>query len=179
MRNSLCLFCFVFLFSSKLVLANCVPDFFSVISKERSVPSDVFYALALSESATLMNDGKVRPWPYSLNYLGETEVFPNYKTYVLALRDKLYRGETAVDVGYYQVNWRWHKQRVSSIGHLAHPVVNARVAADILKEQYAVHADWSKAAGRYHNPSNIDGRADDYAKGFDKWLRKIRNGYFC
>lgn len=157
----------------------CVPPFFKKVALENSVPSDVVYALALQESGVKMNNGKFMPWPYSANYAGETFLYRDYREMVNSVYKKVSKGKTAVDVGFFQVNWKWHKHRAKSLGHMSHPVINAQISMDILKEQYGLFGDWVVAAGRYHNPFNNEGKADIYAGRYLKWLERVRNGYGC
>ncbi|WP_199438360.1 transglycosylase SLT domain-containing protein [Vibrio owensii] len=173
---------FIFLaFNSQLAYSSqmCVPNYFKVVSKKFDVPEDVVYSLALQESAVKMNNGKVLPWPYSANYAGETFLYRNYEDMVASISKMVSSGKTAVDVGYFQVNWKWHKDKAKTVVHLSHPSINARVAMGILKNKYSKYGDWVVAAGRYHNPFNNKGKADRYAERYGKWLHRVRNGYGC
>ncbi|MGR5347477.1 transglycosylase SLT domain-containing protein [Vibrio mediterranei] len=164
---------------SSFASAQCIPNFFKVAARSVGVPVDVFYALAYQESATKMTTGQVKPWPYSMNYLGKTYVFADYKSLVHGASKLLSEGKEAFDVGYWQVNYKWNRERFSNIGHLAHPAINARVAGEIFRERYNQYGDWVKAAGRYHNPNNNGGKADKYARSYKKWLQKVRKEYHC
>lgn len=158
---------------------KCIPYFFRHVAAQESIPADKFYALALQESGMKMQDGSFGPWPYVINHKGKAFVYPDYQALVLGANEFVGKGYLTFDVGYFQVNWRWHSERVKSLAHFAHPVVNARVAAQIFREQYRKHGDWSVAAGRYHNPSNTNGFADRYESSYRDWVVKIGREYRC
>lgn len=155
-----------------------VPRYFVNLSKQSSVPADILYALAVKETNTRMNNRSVAPWPFTLNVKGIGYRYANYDDMMLAVNGFLGRGTKSIDIGLFQVNWYWHGHRVSSVEELGNPVKNGLVAAEILLEHYLKYGDWSIAAGRYHNPANISGRADSYAAEYRKILHSIQSGSY-
>lgn len=155
-----------------------VPTYFAQLSQKTNVPADILYALAAQETNSRMNDKTARPWPYTINVNGKSERYANYEQLVARSKEIIKSGKRSFDVGFFQVNWRWHSHRVASIEQLAHPEYNGLVAAQILIEQYRIHRNWVVAAGRYHSPSNNNGLADKYQSEFLDKLKRIQKGSY-
>lgn len=155
-----------------------VPRYFNELSAKYDVPADVLYALAVKETNTRMTNQTVAPWPYTLNVNSKGYRYASYEDMIVAARKFMAQGIRSIDVGLFQVNWRWNGHRAESLEHLGIPSENGRIASEILKQYYAQHGDWVRAAGQYHNPANNDGRADRYARGFKKILKDIQSGEY-
>lgn len=144
------------------------------MSKQYGVPVDVLYALAMTESNTKMVDGCYAPWPYTINIDFKGSRYASYEDLVRQSRVYIQSGRKSFDVGFFQVNWKWNGHRTQSIELLANPYENARVASEILLEQYRRYGSWVKAAGRYHNPANKNGYAEQYSERFASNLTHVR-----
>lgn len=155
-----------------------VPKYFVGLSEETKVPADILYALAVKETNTKMSNRSVAPWPFTLNVKGKGYSYATYDEMVGAAYQFLDSGTRSIDIGLFQVNWLWNGHRASSIEDLGHPEKNGQVASEILLEHYLKHKDWAKAAGRYHNPANKNGRADAYEKEFRNILTMIQTGKY-
>lgn len=153
---------------------NPIPPFFITMASQHGIPADVLYALAIKESNTKMINGRYAPWPYTMNQNYKGMRFASYEDLVRQSRFLIQQGKTSFDIGLFQVNWKWNGYRTESIESLANPYENARVAAEIMLEEYEKVGDWAKAAGRYHNPANRNGYADRYADGYAKILDYVR-----
>ncbi|MCY9874542.1 hypothetical protein [Vibrio barjaei] len=151
---------------------TCIPKYFENLSDATGVPGSVVFALALQESATLMSDGSVRPWPYVINHKGKPYYYRTRRELFSASQSLVDNGMRSFDIGYFQVNWRWHNHRVRNLWSLTEPLTNGYVAMQIFIEQYNKHRNWIVAAGRYHNPNNNNGLAEKYSRGFREWLEK-------
>jgi hypothetical protein len=123
------------------------------------------YAMALAESRRPWTDGLVRPWPWSLHTPTEHDMyFPNYEAALVKLRELLARGETNVDVGILQINWRANAYRLPDPAELLIPRNNIGVAAQMLRELLeGCNGDWSCAVARYHSPRKDLGEAYEAA----------------
>lgn len=64
------------------------------------VPSDVLYAMALTESA-LYREGQSTPWPWTLNIEGEAKRYDNRDEMFEGLMAALQSGHSSVDIGSY------------------------------------------------------------------------------
>lgn len=155
-----------------------IPKLIYETAKRNKIPIIYFYALAAKESSAKFKDGSRKPWAYTINHDGSPYYFANKKSMMKKANELISNKQMSFDIGWYQVNWRWHKSRVPSIYHLAEPKINAQVAADIYLEQYKKHKDWNVAAGRYHNPNNNHGYADAYEKSFREYVALIRKGRY-
>ncbi|MGR5448553.1 transglycosylase SLT domain-containing protein [Vibrio sp. PNB22_3_1] len=168
-----------FLLGAQSARADCVPDFYKQVGSLMDVPPVVVYSLALTETGVAMSDGTFIPWHLSLNYAGKPYWYRDWQGFLAAIDGFIAEDKRSVDIGLFQVNYRWHAHRVASVHDLARPSVNGQVAMEILREQYERYGDWIVASGRYHNPANADGRADLYAERFKRWYERVLSGYFC
>lgn len=125
---------------------------YAVVADYVGVPEALLYAMALAESGRQHNREFV-PWPWTLNIEGEAQFYPDRETMFSALMAALRAKQLRVDVGPLQVNWYWHYERLQSPWRITDPVVNLKVAAQILKQHYQRSGDWLIAAGHYHRPS--------------------------
>jgi hypothetical protein len=116
------------------------------------VPAAILYAMAQAESGQL-TDGRVRPWPWTLNIAGTPKRYPDRDALFRGLMAALGSGERMIDIGPMQVNWYWHFDRLGSPWRITDPAVNLKIAAQILKTHYARSGDWWDAVGRYHRPA--------------------------
>lgn len=155
-----------------------VPSFFVDLSEHTEVPADILYALAVKEVNTKMSDKTVAPWPFTLNVNSIGYRYATYDEMMLAVNRFLLNGTNSIDIGLFQVNWRWNGHRAESIHSLGLPFENGKIAAQILKEHYQKYGDWAVAAGRYHNPANRHGRADNYEQEYRDILSKIQSGEY-
>lgn len=134
------------------------------------VSASELYAIALAESGVRCRDGKFRPWPWTINSPQGSLRANSKQAAQAALRALLAAGETNIDIGVMQVNWRAHGHR---FGHLdlLDPATNLKVAAHILAEARASHANLAVGIGRYH--SWTPWRADAYVQRVSVWTRRI------
>jgi len=133
------------------------PPAYQLAAQNASVPSEVLYAVALTESGLHINDGtghRLTPWPWTLNVAGQGRFFRSREDACIALTAVL-RTVSAkrVDVGLGQINYGYHGQQVSTPCDLLDPYVNLSIAASILKSQHRTGEDWLIAIGRYHSPA--------------------------
>lgn len=129
------------------------PPAYQLAATDAGVPSDVLYAVALTESG-LRIDERVRPWPWTLNVAGQGRFFRSRDDACAALIAVLQNTPAKrVDVGLGQINYGYHAQRVSHPCELLDPYQNLSIAADILKNQYRSAEGWLAATGRYHSPA--------------------------
>lgn len=139
------------------------PPAYQLAANQIGVPSEVLYAVALTESGFKLDGTTVRPWPWTLNVAGRSHYFKTKEDACTFLNETLQTTSAKrVDVGLGQVNYGYHKHRVTSACALLDPYLNLEIAAQILKEQRRSNEeDWLLAIGRYHSP--VDGqRARNY-----------------
>ena len=117
------------------------------------VPADILYAMAVAESGQL-SDGRLSPWPWTLNVAGEAHRFDDRSAMFEGLMAALGTGETIIDIGPMQINWHWQFDAIGSPWRITDPLVNIKFGAQILKSQYERSGDWWDAVGRYHRPAD-------------------------
>jgi len=110
----------------------------------------LLYAVSYVESRQ-DRKGRTGPWPYAVRTNIES-YFPDNFTAAMDLIHRLPPEEVKdADLGWMQVNVRWHGHRVADISHLLHPGINLRIGAGILREALdSLPGDTARAIGRYH-----------------------------
>ena len=150
-----------------------VPSSYRWIAAEHGIPGMLFYAIALAESGIVIPSlQQRRPWPWTLNIAGEGVYFNTRWEAWRALDQSLRAGETSVDIGLMQVNWRYHQERLGSSWLALEPHHNLTVGATILKECYKSRHDWWASVGCYHAPSDSV-RARQYRKRVASHWRQL------
>jgi hypothetical protein len=110
----------------------------------------LLYAIALVESSRI-DEGLASPWPWALNKAGKPLYPKTFDEALGHLTKSIDRGESNIDVGLMQVNYRWHFERAGSLTSLMDPVKNVDLGAQILSEAIAsVPGNLTLGVGRYH-----------------------------
>lgn len=122
---------------------------------EYGVPPDIMIALTLTETGRRL-DGRTRPWAWSVNAAGKGSWFGDAAEALAFAEDEVARGQNNVDIGCFQVNYRWHGENFTGVAAMFDPMTNARYAADFVRRLYAETGDWRRAAGAFHSrrPAN-------------------------
>jgi soluble lytic murein transglycosylase-like protein len=159
---------------SPALAESVIPSGYRWIAEAHSIPSALFYAVALAESGTRVGAlGAMRPWPWTLNVQGDGRFYPSRLAATLAIADALASGRTSVDVGLMQVNWRYHRRALGHVAGALDPYRNLNVAAAILTACHQTHRDWWAAVGCYHAP-NDPARAERYRDRVRRLWRGLR-----
>ena len=135
-----------------------VPNGYVALAQAEQVPADILYAVACAEAGRRMPDGRMRPWPWSLNVAGEGRYFDTRIAAYHALTEVLAQSSN-VDVGLGQINWHWHRERFRDAWHALDPYENLKAAARLLRELFerCKCDDWWIAVEHYHAPSDTEG----------------------
>ncbi|WP_134678949.1 hypothetical protein [Paracoccus ravus] len=131
---------------------------------ETGVPPDILGALTLTETGR-RHGGTVRPWAWSVNSEGEGTWFDDALAALTYARDRLAQGVTNLDIGCFQLNYRWHGENFTSVERMFDPLESARYAARFLRDLRAESGDWRRAAGMFH--SRTRRHAERYLARFD------------
>lgn len=130
------------------------PPAYQIAAIASQVPSTVLYAIALQESGRFIN-GKLCPWPWTLNIAGKPFYFDTLKAACVHLTAALkHTSAKRVDVGLGQINVGYHGHRVAKPCDLLNPYLNLAIAGKILREQHRPDQDWLITMGKYHSPAN-------------------------
>lgn len=131
---------------------------------ETGVPADILGALTLTETGR-RTDGVVRPWAWSANAEGEGAWFDDPQSAIAFAEQRVAMGRPNVDIGCFQLNYRWHGQHFQSVAQMFDPLTNARYAAEFVRGLYAETGDWRVAAGAFHSRTPV--HANRYLARFD------------
>jgi Transglycosylase SLT domain len=140
-------------------------------AEQQNIPAHILQTLTLAETGT-SRDGILRPWPWAINKAGEGHWFATQSEMLTYAHGLVAAGETNFDVGCFQLNYRWHGQRFSSLADMSDPVNNAAYAAWFLRSKYSGAGSWRAAVGAYHShtPSNAASYLARYEAIFAEWI---------
>ncbi len=102
------------------------------------------------------------PWPWAIQVQDKSYYFKNQIAANLYIKQLLSLGIENFDVGCFQINWRWHKDKVRCPQELLNPIKNTLIAAQFLKDLKTQHHSWLKAVSYYHSSDPHQGK--NYAK---------------
>ena len=137
---------------SKLLL----PRAYDVTGEKFDIDPWLIYGVALQESKMKFGQ-RTLPYPWTLCVAGSAKRFGSYDATLKALRHYVEeKGIRNVDCGAMQVNWRWHKDKLTSFEKALDPYPNLFVGTTILREHYNKHGSWMRAAALYHTGSDAD-----------------------
>jgi Transglycosylase SLT domain len=153
---------------SELCLAGA-----SEASEQTGVPRDVLVAIALVESGQARK-GEQLPWPWTVNQGGNGQWFATKADAAGQAQSALDLGATNVDLGCFQLNYRWHATNFASLDDMLDPEQNALYAAAFLARLYSETGSWSDAAAAYH--SRTPDNAERYRAKFDATLAALEGG---
>lgn len=148
---------------------------FEVVGHLARLDPYLLYAVSYVESR-LDRRGRTGPWPYAVRTPKESYYPPDFNS-AMQLLASLPADEVAdADLGWMQVNVRWHGNRVPDISHLLNPDINMRVGAGILREAInSLPRDLELAVGRYHTWMD-EPRARDYGRRVLDLRAQLRRG---
>lgn len=115
------------------------------------LPADLLVAIGRIETGRHAADGRVAPWPWSVNAAGQGYYLDSLAEAVALVRSLQARGIRSIDVGCFQVNLLFHPNAFASLEDGFDPASNARAAAAFLHELRGIVVGWEEAVGRYHS----------------------------
>ena len=131
--------------------ANECEDAAHAAERSAGLPADILVAIGRIESGRRGGDGRVAPWPWSVNAAGEGHYLGSAAEAVALVRTLRARGIQSIDVGCFQVNLAFHPQSFASVEDAFDPASNARAAAAFLADLRAATTRLEDAIGRYHS----------------------------
>ena len=134
------------------------------------IPYDVLIAVSVVETG---RDN--RPWPWTVNIEGESYWANTASDAEAVIGKALATGLTSIDLGCFQLNYRWHAEAFASVADMLDPARNAIYAAGFLSSQYEQTGDWSAAAAAYH--SATPEHADRYLAKFEATWAALAGTY--
>ena len=116
------------------------------------LPARVLTAISLRESGRVDPEtGRVRPWPWTINYQGIGHFFETKEAAIAAVREIQAAGGQSVDVGCMQVNLMHHPTAFATLDEAFDPRSNAAYAGRFLTDLFASLNDWGTAIAAYHS----------------------------
>lgn len=143
------------------------------VAEKYKVPEEIMRAIAIVESGREI-DGKMTPWPWTVNHNGEGYWFDSTQSVVAFAENLRSSGFEDFDVGCFQINLRWHSDAFSSLEDAFDPFSNASYAAEFLSELVAQNGNWPDSVADYHSKRFEAGQT--YLAKVQKALETVRNG---
>ena len=168
------LFLLLLIFNTKSLYSLPVYDCTKLINnieKKYKIPNKLLEAISLTETGRTVR-GKYVAWPWSLNILGESFFFDNYKELLKTLKKKIQLHKN-VDIGCMQISYKYHYKKFDNIEEIVDPKKNIEWAAIYLKKLFNKYNSWNKAIAKYHssNPKRMQKYLDKVHKNW-KYARQ-------
>jgi soluble lytic murein transglycosylase-like protein len=150
-------------------------------SRENAVPLPVLYAVALTETG---QRGELHA--YAMNIHGRPAFNATLQEAMATFQRARAKGETLVDIGCMQINYKYHGKQFASVEEMFEPSRNVSYAARFLKDLYKKEGNWTATVARYHaGPGNAPAQKsyvcavirNMVASGFGAWTREASG--FC
>ncbi|MBV2359344.1 transglycosylase SLT domain-containing protein [Thalassococcus sp. CAU 1522] len=142
----------------------------AVAAQESTVPLAVLLAVTRTETGRARG-GDLEPWPWAVNTMGRGTWFADRRSALDHASQMIEIGVRNLDIGCFQINYRWHGRAFPELRDMFDPVKNAVYAASFLADLYARTGDWRTAVGAYH--SATPALADRYLQRYDTVLASI------
>ncbi len=125
----------------------------AIAAAERAfaIPAGLLAAIGVVESGRRGPDGRIDPWPWSIDAEGAGQVFATRPQAVAAVQALQARGVRSIDVGCLQVNLLHHPDAFATLDTAFDPATNAAYAARFLHDLHAQTGSWPDAAALYHS----------------------------
>lgn len=115
-----------------------------------NVPFDVMHKVSLVETGRQTAAG-MTPWPWAVHATAQGH-WPATREGALAIiQSALNAGYRNIDIGCFQINYRWHSENFPSLDAMLDPAQNADYAAQLLQSHYQRLGSWTAAVGAYHS----------------------------
>jgi hypothetical protein len=124
------------------------------IAKEeanQSLPPGLLQAIGIAESGRMSAQGKLIPWPWTVNANGYGHFFDSKEEAIEFVQQLWAQGITVIDIGCMQVNLYFHPDAFESLETAFDPTTNIAYAAQFLKALHAETGDWDIATRYYHS----------------------------
>ncbi len=95
--------------------------------------------------------GRVVPWPWSVDVEGDGRLFDNSSDAIDATRAALAAGRHSIDVGCFQISLLYHPEAFADLDQAFDPQANAQYAARFLASLQARFGNWQDATAAYHS----------------------------
>ncbi len=121
------------------------------------IPAGMMHAITLVETRRKVG-GVSGPWPWTLNIDGQGYWYDTRTEALAHAEREVARGRFSVDLGCFQLNYRWHGENFNALDEMLEPALAADYAARFLGQLFAETGDWMRAAGLYHSRTPVRAR---------------------
>jgi hypothetical protein len=128
-----------------------------VAAARHGLPAEMMQAISLVETRHNV-DGVSGPWPWTLNVEGRGYWYDTRAKALAHAAREIASGRISVDLGCFQLNYRWHGENFEALGEMLDPELAADYAARFLGGLFAETGDWMRAAGHYHSRTPVHAR---------------------
>lgn len=128
--------------------------------RAKTIPVGLLTAITMVESGRRGDDGKVNPWPWTINVGGRGMYFASKEEAIAETRKLMDEGQRSIDVGCMQINLRYHPNAFKNLEEAFDPAANVAYGAQFLKSLHLLQGSWPNAVERFH--SSEDGRRAEY-----------------
>lgn len=157
--RSLLLFLFLLGFFTREGLASPEPNgceaYLRYHERRHAIPPGLLQAIAKVESGHKQGDGRVSPWPWTVNAQGKGYYFATKQAAIAAVQAMQFKGIRSIDVGCMQVNLYHHPQAFKSLDEAFEPAHNIAYAASFLTQLQKEHGSWHRAVAHYHSANPV------------------------
>jgi hypothetical protein len=133
----------------------------SEAAQHTGVPIAVLRAVTLAETGQSLQ-GAFLPWPWTIHSQGRGRWFHDANSALIAVESLMSAGEQNIDIGCFQINYRWHSDQFDTIQQMIDPAENALYAAHFLQKLFKETGNWRAAAGAYHSQNST--RSETYLR---------------
>lgn len=138
------------------------------------VPPSIMLAITRVETGRTQG-GSLEPWPWAVNLSGSSHWFQTPAEAEDFVQSAIQEGHTNIDLGCFQLNYRWHGEMFSSLQEMLDPLANADHAARFLVENFQRKGNWVDAVAAYH--SATPAYAEAYVEKVESVLTELtQNG---
>lgn len=120
-------------------------------ARETGVPVELLLTLTRVETGRGGLNGMPEPWPWTLNMGGDGSWHDSPDAALSVARHAIEGGSRNVDIGCFQINYRWHGHSFPSLEAMMDPRGNALYAAHFLRDLYSEFGNWTEAVGVFHS----------------------------
>lgn len=142
-------------------------------ARATDVPPEILLTLTRTETGRAVH-GTLRPWPWAVNQAGTGRWLADRQTAVAHVEETIAGGASNIDIGCFQLNFRWHGHAFASIDAMFDPQRNALYAARFLSALHGETGDWRLAVGAFH--SRRPEHAVPYLDRFDLVMADLPGG---